>query len=332
MTEISLDLTPQQANDIARAQETIDIELAGIHALRSRLDHNFCKAMEYLNNIQGRVIVTGMGKSGHIAKKIAASLASTGTHSFFVHPAEAIHGDLGMISDQDAVIAISYSGQSEEILQILPAIRRKGVPIIAITGNTDSPLAKFSQVCLSIHVDKEACPLNLAPTASTTVTLVLGDALTIALLNAKGFTAEDFALSHPGGKLGKKLLTLVDDIMVTKDQLPIIQSGTSLVETLSVMTEKSLGMAGIVNEQKQLIGIYTDGDLRRSLSKDLSFKESIVDDHMTKNPKTLQSGILAATALKFMQDQSINGLFIVDEQNTVVGAFNMMNLLNAGVV
>lgn len=321
-----------QSSSIEIARRTIQIEQKALSALEARLDHTFDEAMSILLATKGRVIVTGMGKSGHIGKKIAASLASTGTPAFFVHPAEAIHGDLGMIAENDSVIAISYSGSSEEILQILPAIKRKGIPVIVMTGDQNSPLAKHSQVTLNIHVDQEACSLDLAPTSSTTVTLVLGDALTIALLEAKGFTAEDFALSHPGGKLGKKLLTRVEDIMAMSEELPIIQAGASLEATLKLITQKSLGMAGIVNSKQELIGVYTDGDLRRTLAKDVQFRDAIVDDHMTLQPKTISIGTLAATAAKFMQDHSINGLFVTNNHNQVVGAFNMMNLLNAGIV
>lgn len=316
---------------IASGKKAIQIELDAINALFDRVGEPFAQACSLILNSPGRVVVTGMGKSGHVGKKIAASLASTGTPSFFVHPAEAIHGDLGMITPDDIVIGISNSGNNTEILQILPTLKRRGIKIIAMTGNLGSPLAEHAQVSLNIGVEQEACPLNLAPTASTTTTMVMGDALVVALLEARGFTPEEFAMSHPGGKLGRSLLIRVEDIMVSGDKLPIVQSGALLDDVLREMTQKALGMTGVVNESGQLIGIYTDGDLRRTLQKNINIPTAIVDEHMTVNPKSLESGILAATAVKFMQDNNINGLFVTDKNKKPVGAFNMLNVLHAGL-
>ena len=316
---------------IQSGKKAIEIEIKAAQSLLERLRQEFHTACELILQTKGRVIVTGMGKSGHIGKKIAASLASTGTPAFFVHPGEAVHGDLGMIKSEDTIIAISNSGNNLEIVQILPLLKRLGTEIIAITGNLESPLAQHSTVALDASVTQEACPLDLAPTASTTVTLMLGDALVVALLDARGFTAEDFALSHPGGKLGRTLLTRVDDIMVSGDALPIVQSGVSLEAALLEMTQQSLGMTGIVNNQNQLIGIYTDGDLRRSLVNHVNIQNEVIDQHMTPNPRYIAEGTLAATAVKFMQDHNINGLFVLDREKRPVGAFNMLNVLHAGL-
>lgn len=316
---------------IQAGKKAIEIELKAIAELEHRLDEKFGRACELIVQTSGKVIVTGMGKSGHIGKKIAASLASTGTPAFFVHPGEAIHGDLGMISANDLVIAISNSGSNSEIIQILPALKRRGVDIIALTGNLKSPLALHAKVTLDTSVAQEACPLDLAPTASTTVTLVMGDALVVALLHARGFTAEDFAMSHPGGKLGKTLLTHVEDIMQTGSNLPLVPQDATLDQALTEMTKKSLGMTGIVDDQGRLIGIYTDGDLRRSLLRNIQIQNERIETHMTKNPHSIESGALAATAVKFMEDKNINGLFVVDKEKRPVGAFNMLNVLHAGL-
>jgi len=320
-----------QSHFLKAAKRAIKIEIEAVEALHQRLGAEFELACRSILDTKGRVIVTGMGKSGHIGKKIAASLASTGTPAFFIHPGEAVHGDLGMVTDSDIIIAISNSGSNSEIIQILPSIKRRGIPIIAFTGNSTSPLAQHALVVLNTGVAQEACPLNLAPTASTTVTLVMGDALTVALLEARGFTAEDFALSHPGGRLGRTLLTRVEDIMQTNDALPLVQSGSNVAQALTEMTKKSLGMTGIVNRQGFLIGVYTDGDLRRTLSQTIQINDEIIDTHMTKAPKSIQAGALAATAVKFMQDHNINGLFVVDTEHRPVGAFNMLNVLHAGL-
>lgn len=322
----------QTDNFIKSGKQAIEIELQAGAALNERIGVSFHHACELMLTTKGRVIVTGMGKSGHIGNKIAASLASTGTPAFFVHPAEAVHGDLGMIKSEDTVIAISNSGNNLEIVQILPVLKRLGTKIIAITGDLQSPLAQHADISLDASVSKEACPLDLAPTASTTVALLLGDALTVALLDARGFTAEDFAMSHPGGKLGRTLLIRVSDIMHKGEALPIVTSGVSLSVALEEMTRKSLGMTGIVDANGVLVGIFTDGDLRRSLTQPMNIQTERVDDHMTRKPKHLTEGELAASAIKFMQDNNINGLFVLDSNDRPVGAFNMLDLLNAGLV
>lgn len=274
----------------------------------------------------------GMGKSGHIGNKIAATLASTGTPSFFVHPAEASHGDLGMITAQDVVIAISNSGEAHEILSILPVLKRLHIPLISITANGQSSLAQFANISLEIGKSVEACPLGLAPTSSTTATLVLGDALAVALLAARGFTAEDFALSHPGGALGRKLLLRVADLMHSGDNVPIVQEQTLIRDALLEISRKGLGMTAVVNQQGQLTGIYTDGDLRRTLDLEVDIRTSPIVQVMSKNPKTIRQHLLAAEAVALMEEKKINGVIVVDEQHKPIGALNMHDLLKAGVV
>ena len=327
--------TKHQAN----AQQTrqlglavIETELAAIEALKSRIDESFVKACDLILACEGRVVVTGMGKSGHIGNKIAATLASTGTPAFFVHPGEASHGDLGMITSKDVVIALSNSGETGEILTILPIIKRLSVPMISITGKPNSTLSTESDINLDAAVEKEACPLGLAPTSSTTVALVLGDALAVALLDARGFTEEDFALSHPGGSLGRRLLLHVKDIMHTGEKIPMVNEGASLRDALLEITQKNLGMTAIVDEQQHVIGIYTDGDLRRTLDKNIDVHTAAVKDVMTKNCKTIQAHILAAEALTEMQQNKINAILVVDDNNHLIGALNMHDLLRAGVV
>lgn len=310
----------------------IDNETRAVSALASRIDANFAKACALLFKCKGRIVVIGMGKSGHIGGKIAATLASTGSPAFFVHPGEASHGDLGMITPQDTVLAISNSGETQEILTIIPLIKRLNVPLIAMSGNTASTLAIESDVNLDISVEQEACPLGLAPTSSTTATLVMGDALAIALLEARGFTEEDFARSHPGGSLGRRLLLLIDDIMHTGDQIPKVSMDASIRHALLEMTAKSLGMTAIVNNQNQAVGIFTDGDLRRILDKGINLLDTQVADVMTSHCKTVRSKILAAEALKVMEVNKINGLLVVDENQCLIGALNMHDLLRAGVV
>ena len=317
---------------IASARRVLTLEQEEIGRLLQRIDANFTQACKLILSCQGRVIVTGMGKSGHIAKKIAATLASTGTPSFFVHPAEASHGDMGMFTKSDVVIAISNSGTVAEILTILPLIARLGAPLISFTGDNSSPLAQQAQVNLDIGVEKEACPLNLAPTSSTTVTLALGDALAVALLEARGFTQEDFAFSHPGGALGRRLLLMVDDIMHIGDQIPKVQADTSISDALVEMTQKKLGMTCIVDDQDKLLGIYTDGDVRRTLTQGIDVHETIISSVMSTQCKTLQANTLAAEALKLMEDHKITMLVIVDQDHRPVGALNMQDLLRAGVV
>lgn len=311
---------------------TIRIESDAVIALSQRLDQDFIKACDLILNCPGRIIVTGMGKSGHIGKKIAATLASTGTPAFFVHPGEANHGDLGMITKQDIVLAISYSGTSNEILTLLPLLKRSGIKIISMTGNPASTLAEVAEAHLNIAVAEEACPLQLAPTASTTATLVLGDALAIALLEARGFTEEDFAFSHPGGALGRKLLLRVVDIMHKGEQIPRVLANASLSEALLTMTEKGFGMTTIVDDKNQLLGIFTDGDLRRTVDKGISLSGARISDLMNRTPKTIGVKALPAEALKMMEDLKITALVVRDEQAHPIGVLHMHDLLRAGVV
>ncbi len=313
-------------------REVIELEAAAVSALADRIDANFARACEIVIGCEGRVVVVGMGKSGHIGGKIAATLASTGTPAFFVHPGEASHGDLGMITPVDVVIAISNSGETDEILTILPIIKRMGAKLISMTGGRDSSLARQADVNLDIGVEKEACPLNLAPTASTTATLAMGDALAMALFQSRGFTPEDFARSHPGGRLGRRLLLYVSDIMHTGTSIPLVNEDSSLREALLQMTSKGLGMTGITDTSGRLIGIYTDGDLRRTLNKGVDVYKAGVSDVMTRSPKTTHPDTLAAETVQLMRSLNISGLFVVDNTNHVVGALNMHDLLKAGVV
>lgn len=317
---------------VSSGLRTIAIETEAVAALSARLDGDFSKACDLILNCPGRIIVTGMGKSGHIGKKIAATLASTGTPAFFVHPGEASHGDLGMITKQDIVLAISYSGTSGEILTLLPLLKRSGIKIISMTGNPGSTLAEIAEAHLNIGVVTEACPLDLAPTASTTATLVMGDALAIALLEARGFTEEDFAFSHPGGALGRKLLLRVVDIMHTGDKIPRVPASASLSEALLTMTEKGFGMTTIVDDQNQLLGIYTDGDLRRTIDRGISLSGARISDLMNCTPKTITDKALAAEALKVMEDLKITALVVRNDQACPVGVIHMHDLLRAGVV
>ncbi len=310
----------------------IETELAAIVALKARLDASFNRACELLLDCEGRIVVTGMGKSGHIAGKIAATLASTGSPAFFVHPGEASHGDLGMITRKDVVIALSNSGTTGELLTIVPIIKRLGVPLISMTGNAASPLATAAEVNLDVSVASEACPLGLAPTASTTAALVMGDALAIALLQARGFSAEDFALSHPGGHLGRRLLLHVADIMHSGADIPRVTVGATLSQALLEMTSKGLGMTAIVGADNQVLGIYTDGDLRRTLDKNIDVHTVTIAEVMTPGGKSVRAHDLAAAALKLMDDNKINGVLVVDAAGTLIGALNMHDLLRAGVV
>lgn len=316
---------------ISSGLRTLNIESAAVAALAPRLDANFVKACEMLLACKGRAIVTGMGKSGHIGKKLAATLASTGSPAFFVHPGEASHGDLGMITPADVVIAISYSGNSHEIVTLLPLLKRLDIPVIAMTAHPDSPLGEFAGVCLDISVEREACPLALAPTASTTVTLVMGDALAIALLEARGFTAEDFAFSHPGGALGRKLLLRVADIMHPQEAIPRVSPDTPLLQTLMVMSEKGFGMTTVAHHLGELLGIYTDGDLRRSIDRGIDIHTAVVGDLMNTRPITVSASALAAEALKIMEQKKINVLLVVDDQQ-LVGAVKINDILRAGII
>ncbi len=317
---------------IESAQRTIRMEADAVKQQAKHLDDNFITACELILNCQGRVVVTGMGKSGHIGNKIAATLASTGTPSFFVHPGEASHGDLGMITRGDVVIALSNSGETSEVTTLLPLLKRLAIPLISITGSTSSSLAKFSNAHLFIDIKQEACPLDLAPTSSTTAALVIGDSLAIALLEARGFSPEDFAFSHPGGSLGRKLLLKVCDIMHSGDRLPLVQSGTPLQTALLEITRKGLGMTGVVDQDNHLLGVYTDGDLRRTLDQGLDIHNVIVNEVMTLEPITVREEQLAAEAVEIMQQKKVNALLVTDSKQNPTGALNMHDLLRAGVI
>ncbi|MGB0204218.1 MAG: KpsF/GutQ family sugar-phosphate isomerase [Neptuniibacter sp.] len=321
-----------QSDFTLSAKRTISLEAEAVSDLIPHLDDNFNTACELILNCQGRVIVTGMGKSGHIGCKIAATLASTGTPSFFVHPGEASHGDLGMITGKDVVIALSNSGETAEVVTLIPLLKRMNTPLISITANRNSTLSESGDANLHIGVEKEACPLGLAPTSSTTAQLVLGDALAIALLEERGFSSDDFAFSHPGGSLGRRLLLKVNDIMHTGEDIPSVLSGSSLREALLEVTQKRLGMTAVTNDQNQLLGIFTDGDLRRALDQDASPNEITIDQVMTPDCTTVSKDILAAECLQIMEDKKINALIVTDDKNQPVGALNMHDLLKAGVI
>ena len=310
---------------------TIKMEVEAVGLLSSRVDQQFSIACETILACQGRVIVTGMGKYGHIGNKIAATLASTGTPAFFVHPGEASHGDLGMITKTDVVIAISNSGNTNEIVTLLPLIARLGIPLISMTGDEQSQLAKAACANLNVSVTIEACPLNLAPTTSTTVTLVMGDALAIALLEARGFNAEDFAFSHPSGALGRKLLLRVKDIMHEGDQIPVVTADKTLQDALIEMTQKGLGMTTIISDDAKLVGIFTDGDLRRIIDLKVDFATTSVSDVMSADPKTIPQNMLAAEALTIMEKASITAL-IVEEEDHITGVLHLHDILKAGVI
>lgn len=317
---------------IELGRAVLETESQAVAALCERLDQGFSNACEIIMQCQGRVVVVGMGKSGHIGSKIAATLASTGTPAFFVHPAEAQHGDMGMITAQDVVITLSNSGETDEVTVLLPLIKRMGVPLIAMTGRPDSTMGKAATVVLDTSVAKEACPLNLAPTASTTATLAMGDALAVAVLDARGFTAEDFALSHPAGALGRRLLLHVADIMHSGDQLPKVNTNATLADALVEMTRTGLGMTTVVDANGALAGVFTDGDLRRSLDNNSQPKQTPITDIMTANCRTATSGQLAAEALQIMDQHAINALPVLTSEGDLIGAINMHDLLRAGVV
>jgi arabinose-5-phosphate isomerase len=314
------------------AREVLNIEAAAVQSLSSRLDENFLHALDVILNCKGRVIVSGMGKSGHIARKIAATMSSTGTPAYFVHPGEASHGDLGMITPEDVIIALSYSGESEELLSIVPVIKRQGAKLISMTGNSASSLANLADVHLNAAVDKEACPMGLAPTTSTTVALALGDALAMALLDAKGFGAEDFARSHPGGSLGRRLLTHVRDIMRVGERVPRVSVHATLGDAILEISKKGVGMTAIVDAQQHVLGIYTDGDLRRTLAKKLDFNNTPVNSVMSANPHRIGPDALAAEAVQMMEQYNISQMLVVDEHDKLVGALNMHDLLHAKVI
>lgn len=324
---------PMTTNPLITAGlRTVKIETDAVAALQQRIDQNFLCACELMLACKGRVIVSGMGKSGHIGKKIAATLASTGTPAFFVHPGEASHGDLGMITEQDVVIAISSSGGSAEVITLLPLLKRLGTPLIAMTGNIDSPLAQAADTHLDISVISEACPLGLAPTSSTTVTLVMGDALAVALLEARGFTAEDFAFSHPGGTLGRKLLLKVSDIMHSGDAIPRVDASTPILDALMVMTQKGLGITTVCDKDGALLGVLTDGDLRRGLDRKIDIYSALSDELMTLKPLTISSNTLAAEALSIMETRKITSLIVSEDNISVSGVLHMHDILKAGVV
>jgi arabinose-5-phosphate isomerase len=312
------------------AKQVLSIEAEAISSQIDHLDHHFESACELILNCDGRVVVTGMGKSGHIANKIAATLASTGTPAFFVHPGEASHGDLGMITPKDLVLAISNSGETSEVLAILPIIKRMGVQLVGLASVPSSTLANLADVYVNVPISKEACPMNLAPTASTTATLAVGDALAIAVLNARDFDEKDFARSHPGGSLGRRLLMYVEDIMHKESEIPLVPDTSLLSDALVEMSSKGLGMTGVVDAQNNLIGIYTDGDLRRTLADRISIDTPIADV-MTIKPTTSRPDILAAELVSLMKERRINAI-IVTENNKAVGALNMQDLLRAGVL
>ncbi len=317
---------------LALARETLDIEAAALHGLRERLDARFAQAVTRMLGVRGRVVVMGMGKSGHIGRKIAATLASTGTPAMFVHPAEASHGDLGMIKAVDLVLAISNSGESDELTAILPVLKRLGVPLIAITGGLDSSLARHADVVLDSSVTKEACPLNLAPTASTTAQLALGDALAVALLDARGFRAEDFARSHPGGALGRRLLTHVSDVMRTGDAVPRVGPDTPFVDLMREMSAKGLGASAIVDADGRVLGIFTDGDLRRLVEKGVDLRGLTASQVMHPQPRTIRADALAAEAAALMESNRITSVLVVDADGRLCGALNSNDLMRAKVI
>ena len=310
------------------AKDVIQTEADSVLKLKDRIDQNFDEVCQILKNCMGKVILIGMGKSGHIAKKISSTLASTGTPSFYIHPAEAGHGDLGMISHDDVVIMISYSGESDEIISLLPGIKRMNVPIISMTGNANSLIASSSDFHLDISVDNEACPNNLAPTSSTTATLVMGDAIAVSLMSLNNFTSDDFAMSHPSGSLGRRLLTLVSSIMKSGEDIPKVTKEMLLIDSLLVMSEKALGMV-LIAENEKLMGIFTDGDLRRALESNVDFQKLTIQDVMTKNCKSIEPQEPALIAMQLMEKYSLNSLPVVDSSNNIVGAINMHTLIQA---
>ena len=317
---------------IESAKRTIAIERQAVEQLEQRIDDSFSKAVDLLASVDGRVIVSGMGKSGHIGNKIAATLASTGTPAQFVHPAEACHGDMGMVTRSDAALLMSNSGTTSEITALLPLLKRLGIPIVAMTGNASSTLATAADVHLNIGVPEEACPLDLAPTASTTANLVMGDALAIALLEQRGFTAEDFAFTHPGGALGRRLLTRVSDVLVTGNDVPRVTTETSLADALMEISAKGLGMSTVIDAKGHLLGIFTDGDLRRALEQNHDLSTTQVGAVMSAGAKTIDAGALAAEAVTRMENDSISALIVVDEGNRVIGVVQLLALLKAGIV
>jgi arabinose-5-phosphate isomerase len=327
----ALRTTPLPAS-LAIARDVLEIEAKAITDLVARLDESFERAVRIILECRGRIVVSGIGKSGHIARKIASTLASTGTPAFFVHPAEASHGDLGMITRDDALIGLSNSGESGELLAIVPLLKRQGAKLIALTGNAASSLAKEADVHLYASAEKEACPLDLAPTASTTAALALGDALAVALMHAKGFTRDDFARSHPGGSLGRRLLTHVRDVMRTGDGLPHVGPGATLMDAVVEMSRGRMGMTAVVDDHERVIGIYTDGDLRRTLERGIDVRSTKIADAMGGAPRTIAPERLAAEAVELMERHKVGQILVVDEQNRLIGALNMHDLFRAKVI
>ena len=313
------------------AKTVIKTEAEAILELQNRINENFDEVCHLLANCKGKVILTGMGKSGHIAKKIASTLSSTGTASFYIHPGEAGHGDFGMITNNDVVIMISYSGESDEMISLLPGINNMNVPIISMTGNSKSTISLSSQFHLDVSVEKEACPNNLAPTSSTTAAMVMGDAIAVALININNFSSDDFAISHPSGTLGRRLLTLVSSIMQSGTDIPIVSKESLLIDSLLVMSEKALGMV-LIEENNKLLGIFTDGDLRRSIESNANFQELTIEEVMTKNCKSVEAHETAFVAMQMMQSYSLNSLPVVNSNNQIVGAINMHTLIQAKLV
>ncbi|HSD52648.1 MAG TPA: KpsF/GutQ family sugar-phosphate isomerase [Burkholderiales bacterium] len=326
------DSASSSSSALALAREVLEIEAAAVAALASRLDERFVAGVRLVLECRGKVVVTGIGKSGHIGRKIASTMASTGTPAFFVHPGEASHGDLGMITHDDVVIALSYSGESDELLTVLPLVKRMGARLIALTGKTDSTLAALADVVLDVRVEKEACPLNLAPTASTTAALALGDALAVALLDARGFGHEDFARSHPGGMLGRRLLTHVRDVMRTGADVPAIGERATLAEAVLEISKKRMGMTAVVDDAGRLIGIFTDGDLRRSLERGGDIRATPITAVMTRGPRTIRPEALAAEAVELMEARKSTQLPVVDAGGILVGALNIHDLFRAKVL
>lgn len=313
-------------------KNTISTEADALVSLATRLDDTFIQAVKILLACKGRVVITGIGKSGHIGRKIAATLASTGSPAFFVHSAEAVHGDLGMVTGEDVIIAISYSGQSNELSTILPVVRRLGAKVIGIGGNPSSDLAKLSDIFLNVHVEKEACPLGLAPTASTTVTLALGDALAVACLEARNFGATDFARSHPGGALGRRLLTYVHDVMRQGDDLPIATPNIPLTQALEIMSSKRMGMTCIIDEHHKPIGIFTDGDLRRLIQKEGDIRHYLIKDVMSSHPKSIDANALAVEAASIMESARVSHILVTNSDGMLIGALHMHDLMAAKVI
>ena len=322
----------QNNNLLKVAKKVIKIEADAICNLNKKIDHTFLKVCQKIFSCKGKVIIMGMGKSGHIASKIASTFASTGTPSFFIHPSEAGHGDLGMITKKDIVILITYSGENDDILSIIPIIKKISVDIIAITGNSKSSIAKQANLCINVNIGKEACPNNLAPTSSSTATLVMGDALAISLLNLRNFSSNDFALYHPAGNLGKKLLTQVKDIMKTGDDLPLVYGDTSLIESLKIMSNKSLGVLIVIGKKDKILGIFTDGDLRRCIENNSDFHKKNISQLMQTNVKTIEENVSIYSAIDEMKKYKINALAVVDKYNKIVGAFNIHNLVEKKLI